>query len=145
MWNDALFPWIPNVILLLIINKVQYSHSSFSIIHAKLLQDPASTNRKEPKNKNSYPYWRLNLWPRDHQSNALLTVLASNLLVACVNHSAFIKSCSADSYSEQSSTCQVVHETNKAHFRTLLPNRFLTSIVSKALDWWSGGHRFNPQ
>ena len=28
-------------------------------------------------------------------------------------------------WNEQSPTCEVVHETDKAHFRNLLPNRFL--------------------
>ena len=55
---------------------------------------------------------------------------------------AFIKSCSIDSRNEQSPTCEVVHETNKAHFRNLLPNRFLPSSVGKALAWRSGGPVF---
>ena len=50
----------------------------------------------EEQNKKSCLYWGLNPQPRDHQSNALLTVLARNLLVACVNHSAFIKTCFTD-------------------------------------------------
>ena len=29
--------------------------------------------------------------------------------------------------------CEVVHETNKAHFRNLLPNRFLPNSVGTAL------------
>ena len=57
---------------------------------------------------------------------------------------AFIKSCSIDSRNEPSPTCEVVHETNKAHFRNLLPNRFLPSSVGRALGWWSGGHWFQP-
>ena len=57
---------------------------------------------------------------------------------------AFIKSCSIDSRNEQSPTCEVVHETNKAHFRNLLPNRFLPSSVGKALAWRSGVPGFNP-
>ena len=57
---------------------------------------------------------------------------------------AFIKSCSIDSRNEQSPTCEVVHETNKAHFGNLLPNRFLPSSVGKALAWRSGGPGFNP-
>ena len=57
---------------------------------------------------------------------------------------AFIKSCSIDSRNEQSPTCEVVHETNKAYFRNLLPNRFLPSSVGKALAWRSGGPGFNP-
>ena len=55
---------------------------------------------------------------------------------------AFIKLCSIDSRNEQSPTCEVVHETNKAHFRNLLPNRFLPSSVGRALGSWSGGHGF---
>ena len=39
----------------------------------------------------------------------------------------------------------MVHETNKAHFRNVLPNRFLASSVSRVLDWWYGGCGFNPQ
>ena len=38
---------------------------------------------------------------------------------------AFIKSCSIDSRNERSPTCEVVHETNKAHFRNLLPVRLV--------------------
>ena len=45
-----------------------------------------------------------------------------------------IKLHSIDFRSEQSSTCEVVHETNEAHFRSLLPIRFLTSTVSRAID-----------
>ena len=41
-------------------------------------------------------------------------------------------------------TCEVVHETNKAHFRNLLSNRFLPSSVGKTLAWRSGGSGFNP-
>ena len=48
---------------------------------------------------------------------------------------AFIKSCSIDSRNEQSPTCEVVDETNKAHFRNPLPNRFLPSSFGKALAW----------
>ena len=33
-------------------------------------------------------------------------------------------SCSIDAIHEQSPKFEVVHETNKAHFRKLLPNRF---------------------
>ena len=40
-------------------------------------------------------------------------------------------------------TCEVVHETNKAHFKNLLPNRFLHSSVGKALAWKSRGSCFN--
>ena len=57
---------------------------------------------------------------------------------------AFIKSCSIDSRNEQSPACEVVHETNKAHFRNLLPNRFLPSSVGKALAWRSGSPGFKP-
>ena len=57
---------------------------------------------------------------------------------------AFIKSCSIDARNDQSATCEVVHETNKAHFRNLLPNRFLPSSVGKALARRSGGPGFNP-
>ena len=91
-------------------------HSSFSIIpyflpnRGRILQ----VLMEMSKIKKNCPYWGLNLRPPDHQSNALLTVLARNLLVACVNHSAFIKLCSIDFYSEQSSTCEVVHEANKS-------------------------------
>ena len=48
------------------------------------------------------------------------------------------------SRNEQSPTCEVVHETNKAHFRNLLTNRFLPSSVGKALAWRSGCPSFNP-
>ena len=34
---------------------------------------------------------------------------------------------------------------NKAHFRNLLPNRFLASTVGREWDWWSGGCGFNPR
>ena len=53
-----------------------------------------------------------------------------------------IKSCSIDSRNEQSPTCEVVHETNKAHFRNLLPNRFQLSSIGRALEWWSRGCEF---
>ena len=66
-----------------------------SLLPAKSWQDPVSIDGEE-QNKKSWPYWGLNPQPPDHQSNALLTVLARNLSVACVNHSAFIKSCSID-------------------------------------------------
>ena len=49
-----------------------------------------------------------------------------------------------DSRNEQNPTCEVVHETNKAHFRNLLPNRFLPSSVGRASEWWSGGLGFKP-
>ena len=32
---------------------------------------------------------------------------------------------------------------NKAHFRNLLANTYQPSTASRALDWWSRGHRFN--
>ena len=57
---------------------------------------------------------------------------------------AFIKSCSIDSRNEQSPTCEVVHETNKAHFRNLLPIKFLSSSVGRTLEWCSGGCGFQP-
>ena len=34
--------------------------------------------------------------------------------------------------------------SHKAHFRNLLPNRFLPSSVDRALGWWSGGQGFKP-
>ena len=37
-----------------------------------------------------------------------------------------------------------MHETNKAHFRNLLPNRFLPSSVGRALEWSSRGHGLKP-
>ena len=57
---------------------------------------------------------------------------------------AFIKSCSIDYRNEQSPTCEVVHETNKVHFRNLVPNRFLPSSVGRALEWRSRGCGFQP-
>ena len=54
-----------------------------------------------------------------------------------------IKSCSIDSRNEQSPTCEVVHETNKAHFWNLQPNRLRPSSVGKALAWRSRGPGFN--
>ena len=54
------------------------------------------------------------------------------------------KSCSIDSRNEQSATCKVVHETSKAHFRNLQPNRFVPSSLGRALEWWSEGHGFKP-
>ena len=33
---------------------------------------------------------------------------------------------------------------NKAHFRNLLPNPYLPSSVSRALEWWSRGPGLNP-
>ena len=60
----------------------------------------------------------------DHEANALPTELSQHSVASLSLH-AFIKSCSIDSRNEQSPTCEVVHETNKAHFRNLLPNRSL--------------------
>ena len=53
--------------------------------------------------------------------------------VASLNLLGFIKSCSIDSRNEQSPTCEEVHET-KAHFRNILPNRFLPSSIVRALE-----------
>ena len=47
-----------------------------------------------------------------------------------------IKSCYIDFRNEQSPTCKVVHETNKAHVRNLLPNRFLPSSVCKCHQYF---------
>ena len=44
-----------------------------------------------------------------------------------------MKSCSIGSGYEQSPTHEVVHETNKAHFRNLMLNRFPPSSVGRAL------------
>ena len=46
---------------------------------------------------------------------------------------AFIKSCSIDSRNAQSPSCEVVQKTNKAHFRNLLPNRFLPRVMIRRL------------
>ena len=42
---------------------------------------------------------------------------------------AFIKSCSIDSRNEQSPTCEVVHETNKAHFISVQQISCLAQLV----------------
>ena len=59
--------------------------------------------------------------------------LAGNFELCKNSIKAFIKSCSIDSRNEQSPTYELVHETNKAHFRNLLPNRFQSSSVGRAL------------
>ena len=69
----------------------------------------------------------------DHRPNALPTELSQHS-VGSLNLHGLYKSCSIDSRNEQSPTCEMVHEANKAHFRNLLPNRFLPSSVVKASD-----------
>ena len=53
----------------------------------------------------------------------------------------FIKSYSIDFGNEKSPKCELVHETNIAYFRNLLPNRFLPSSVGRALEV-KGSHPF---
>ena len=68
------------------------------------------------------------------QASALPTELCqhsvASLNLHCLYKVMLYWSCSRN---EQSPTCEVVHETNKAHFRNLLTNRFLPSSVGKAL------------
>ena len=74
------------------------------------------TIREQNKFSQKLFQWGLNPQPPDHQSDALLT----KSLFGCFCESLrSIKSCSIDSRNEQSPTCQVLHETNKAHFRNL--------------------------
>ena len=91
------------------------------------------------------PQWGWKRGPLDLQASALPTELsqhsAASLNLHCPYKAMLYWSCSRN---EQSPTCEVVHETNKAHFRNLLTNRFLPSSVGKALAWRSGGPGFNP-
>ena len=84
--------------------------------------------------------WTHNLWIITLMLCQLSWVTIWRLSVWIIK--AFIMSCSIDSRNEQSPTYEVVHETNKAHFRNFLPNRFLPSSVGRVLEWWSGGHGF---
>ena len=92
------------------------------------------------------PQWGWKPGPLDLQVSALPTELSqhsvASLNLHCLYKVMLYWSCSRN---EQSPTCEVVHETNKAHFRNLLTNRFLPSSVGKALAWRSGGPGFNPQ
>ena len=91
------------------------------------------------------PQWGWKPGPPDLQASALPTELSqhsvASLNLHCLYKVMLYWSCSRN---EQSPTCEVVHETNKAHFRNLLTNRFLSSSVGKALAWRSGGPGFNP-
>ena len=91
------------------------------------------------------PQWGWKPGPLDLQTSALPTELSqhsvASLNLHCLYKVTLYWSCSRN---EQSPTCEVVHETNKAHFRNLLTNRFLPSSVGKALAWRSGGPGFNP-
>ena len=91
------------------------------------------------------PQWGWKPGPPDLQASALPTELSqhsvASLNLHCLYKVMLYWSCSGN---EQSPTCEVVHETNKAHFRNLLTNRFLPSSVGKALAWRSRGPGFNP-
>ena len=91
------------------------------------------------------PQWGWKPGPPDLQASALPTELSqhsvASLNLHCLYTVMLYWSCSRN---EQSPTCEVVHEANKAHFRNLLTNRFLPSSVGKALAWRSGGPGFNP-
>ena len=80
------------------------------------------------------PQWGWKPGPLDLQASALPTELCqhsvASLNLHCLYKVMLYWSCSRN---EQSPTCEVVHETNKAHFRNLLTNRFLPSSVGKAL------------
>ena len=93
----------------------------------------------------NFPQWGWEPGPPDLQASALPTELSQHS-VASLNLHCLYKGmlCWSCSRNEQSPTCEVVHETNKAHFRNLLTNRFLPSSVGKALAWRSGGPGFNP-
>ena len=66
------------------------------------------TGKSKKKFMKNHPQWGWNPEPPYHQSNEM------------------------NSRNKQSPTCEVVHKTNKAHFRNLLPNRFLPSSVGRA-------------
>ena len=91
------------------------------------------------------PQWGWKPGTPDLQASALPTELCqhsvASLNLHCLYKVMLYWSCFRN---EQSPTCEVVHETNKAHFRNLLTNRFLPSSVGKALAWRSGGPGFNP-
>ena len=91
------------------------------------------TGKSKKKLSKVIPSGGWNPRPPDHHSNALPTELCQHS-VASLNLHGLKKSCSIDSKNEQSPTCEVVHETNKGHFRNLLPNRFLPSSVGRALE-----------
>ena len=54
-------------------------------------------------------------------------------MVPAYNELGYSEQYTGSRFNEFGYRCEVVHETNKAHFRNLLPNRFLPSSVGKAL------------
>ena len=103
------------------------------------LSDRSLHREEQKKFVKNCPQLGLNPWPLDHHANALPTELSQHSVASLKLHGLH-----KVMLYEQSLTCEVAHETNKTHFRNLLPNRFLPSSVSRALKWWSRGHGFNP-
>ena len=108
------------------------SYSSFSIIRHFLPNRGRIVSALMVKSRiKNCSSWELNPQPQDHHSNYLPTEL-SHYFVVGVNHKSCLhKSCSIDFRNKQSTSCEVVHETNKTHVRNLLLNRFLTSTVGR--------------
>ena len=105
----------------------------FTICISVRLSD-RSLHREEQKN-NLSKIAPSGVWNQDLQIISLMLYQLSlgNIQLPAWIFLAFIKLCSTDSRNAQSPTCELVHETNKAHFRNLLSNRFLPSSVGKAL------------
>ena len=81
------------------------------------------------------PHWGLKPGPPDHEANALPTELSLHSVTSLNLHGLY-----KVMLYWFSPTCEVIHETNQAHLRNLLPNRFLPSSLAP----WSRGPGFNP-
>ena len=126
-WNDTF-----QLILCGFSDVAEVTLDFFTIGVSVRLSDRSLHKEEQKKIVKNCPQRGLKPGPPDLQVNALPIELSQHS-VASLNLHAFIKSCSIDSRNEQSPTCEEVHETNKAHFRNLLPNRFLPSSVGKTL------------
>ena len=113
-----------------------------SLFSAKSWQNPASIDREEQNKK--LPPVGIEPQPPDLHSNALPTELSQHSVASLNLHGLYKVMLYWFQKKYQSPTCEVVHETNKAHFRNLLPNRFLPSSVGRVLEWRFGGCGFNP-
>ena len=123
-------------------NVHQWKTFEFFVIGVSVRLSERSLHREEQKKnfvKNCPRGTGLKPGPPDPQANALPNELSQHS-VASLNLPGIYKvmlywSCSRN---EQSPTCEVVHETNKAHFRNLLAQRFLPSSPQEihCLDDW---------
>ena len=73
----------------------------------------------------------MNSQPLGHHSNALPTERSQHSVASLNLHDLYKV---IDSGNEQSPTCEVVHETNKAHFRNLCPT---DSCLVQLVEHWS--------